>query len=555
MPWIETAKVAADVWRESELSKLPYVDRVHEQHKGLGFWEYLKYDQEGDLYFQGIKVVDILSNIVEATNGEHTGTPVEIVDPRITTKRGKEFIEMSRKAAVYADYQGGLEYFYATKASPTAEITVAALTAGWKLEVSDSQDIVNIMWLQEQGLLPRNIKVICNGFKFDPDDYKPFPVRPDKQPIIVGGEVADVKKNSGDLYANLILEAKRRGINVVPVFDSADEIRLFAESGIKFDVGVRLKAYDGIDGHYDSLISRHGSIPDQLTEMANIIDQNPNLTLTTFHSMIGAAKELPMHKHVEALMKAADIYFKLKKEHPSLREYNMGGGITPLGTTHYDHKQFLRTYMIEMKKRAKKHGLKEPVMQFEFGSLMAAEAAIAATRVIKFKENDTDLWFNKKIPWAIIDYSIMRGLIDEILMDGRYVCLAANYGNIKAIPMRVGDKTCDHDGHNRTDEDEKQYVPKNTVLLPDIRKLPPEMRTEPLILVFVAIQAYEETLTGIGGVGHSSQDEPIDAVLWIDQKEQIRLFLQKFNSPAITSHILGFKEGFLNVLRSIRNQR
>lgn len=95
-------------------------------------WDYLDYDKEGNLHINGLKIVDI---------AQATGTPLEIVDTRITERRAKEWISLSEKVAERVGYKGGIEYLYASKADPAAEITTAAIRSGWGIETSSALDL------------------------------------------------------------------------------------------------------------------------------------------------------------------------------------------------------------------------------------------------------------------------------------------------------------------------------------------------------------------------------------------------------------------------------
>jgi diaminopimelate decarboxylase len=124
---------------------VPYLKHVEAKYGHLPIWDYLKYDQEGNLWFNGVRLMDIVNN-------EHGGTPLEIVDPSIAEARSRQWAKLARKVKRDTGYEGRLTNFYATKAAGAAEIMAAAVKAGWQLETSSEQDLINIEWAYDNGL-------------------------------------------------------------------------------------------------------------------------------------------------------------------------------------------------------------------------------------------------------------------------------------------------------------------------------------------------------------------------------------------------------------------
>jgi diaminopimelate decarboxylase len=541
------------------LKQMPYVERMKEMYQGFRFWEYVDYDKEGDLWINGIRVLDIAGNIANETNVKHTGLPAEVVDPAIEIYWARQFIKWGEETAKKVGYTGKLTHLYATKAAPAAEIVVGAMKAGWELETSADQDIYNILWLNENGLLPKGCNVICNGFKLDPKVVEDWTVRKVTQIIPVNGDVQDTIFERHETYAEQIINAANAGIHVVPVFDDRQEIPFFKNSGVPLEVGVRFKAYDGVKQHadYKHLVSRHGMDEAGVYAAAQEISESENLTLTTFHAMIGAAGSFPVADHVGALMAAADTFFKLQKTHRKLTKFNIGGGIPSPGVKIYDHKEFLKELFTQMKQKARENHARMPEIEFECGSMVASEAAYAMMGVDELKINNIEL-DGTQIPWDIVNYSLLNGLIDMTLTGERYILLAANNGNEKVGVFRIGGETCDHDDIMRSDKNPLENLnSENILLLPDVSEnYNPESRKEPLVLVVLSIQAYEEMLTGVDAVNHCQLAKPINVIVVRDVNGKVSsLNIEHFKGPRAAMKALGYHEEFLPVLKSIAEGR
>jgi hypothetical protein len=496
--------------------------------------DYLRYDPEGYLLYHGVKITDITQAL---------GTPDEIVIPNIATERALWWTKTSKDIAREhrVQYRGSLDYYYASKAAVASEIVASAISAGWNIETSSEQDLINLKeWYGNR--LPENIKIICNGYKWDPereDEPDAGPIRNSK--IIFEGAWRDSRRNQGHSYAEMITEMRQMGADITWIIDSPDEVDYLAQADKvpAMDVGVRFNAY-GIyhreDKNFDQNVSRHGMDFTNIKHIANLIEKTKHLNLTTFHAMIGAADSIPMDTHVELLLSAAERFFELKKNIKTLTKFNMGGGIPPRYQA-YDHEAFLQKFLKGMQKLSDRYQDKNVEIDFEFGSYVADEACGAAMQVLTQKINNVEP-DGSVIPWYIVNYSFMRGIIDQVLINKKYMLIAANNANIPGKIVRVGDPTCDSDGFFRS---ELLPIP-NTVFLPDYDQI-----TEPLILFIPAIQAYEEQLTGIDGVGHCQITEPKDIIITIDNRGKVHAYVLEFKNHKVVSRVLGYSDSdFLN---------
>jgi arginine decarboxylase len=187
--------------------------------------------RDGRLVFGGL--VDLL-----AMAGEH-GAPLEVsLCPQIT-RRVRQMHAAFADAAARTGYQGGFAYAYATKANFAREATVTAVAAGAHYETSSAFDVRIARRLWEEGLLPGDRMVLCNGSKERP-------------------------------YIEAILGLRRAGFaGVVPVLDDPQEFEELAACPEPLMLGVRERKdpadlAEGATYGYD----RFGMLPEELEALA-----------------------------------------------------------------------------------------------------------------------------------------------------------------------------------------------------------------------------------------------------------------------------------------------
>lgn len=505
------------------------------------FWDFVGYDDQGDLHIGGVSIPEIITAV---------GTPVRITLPEIAYHRAKQWRSLSQEIAKNVGYTGGLDYYYATKASPISPIVGAALAAGWKIETSSEQDLFNLRELLEEPSYRSAIlsgKIICNGYKGHPSRYnRPEVGAPLPKNMSVVGEINQLRRSGGDSYAEMIVTLAQAGVEISPIIDSLDELDYFLQpiEIPPMKMGVRAKSYGLAKAHNDrdSLVSRHGLDRESMNEAVERVLASKTHQLFMFHSMIGAAEAIDPATFVDSLMVMGREFFELRSRYPQLKEtmnqFNMGGGVPALGFG-YDHTLFLSSLLKGFILLAKEYHQKEPQFVFEFGSLVAAEAGIYVTSISAEKVND-----RSGIPWRIIDGSVMRSLVDMILMQKEdYVILAGNHANAPGSLGRMGDRTCDSDGFMRTNRN-------NLVLLPDANGNEPDYGGDSLVVV-LGTEAYERTLTGFNGVGHCGLAEPADIIVYHDNSGQAVLYVDQQKTEQEARAALGYDKKYFPILQAL----
>lgn len=110
------------------------------------------------LHFNGIPVMDII---------EQYGTPLKISYlPKIGAQINKAK-RIFNVAMARNDYKGSYTYCYCTKSSHFSFVMEEALKNQIHLETSSGFDIQIIRNLHEQGLVNKEMFILCNGFKRD----------------------------------------------------------------------------------------------------------------------------------------------------------------------------------------------------------------------------------------------------------------------------------------------------------------------------------------------------------------------------------------------------
>ncbi len=474
----------------------PYREAVAGMWGGLGIWDELRYDEEGCLWFGSVRLMDAVAAY---------GTPLEVVDARIVERRCAQWRNLAERVRVESGYPGRLDFLYAAKANMASEIAHAAYRAGWHAETSSAQDLAHLRWLRSHGLLPRDLRVVCNGFKLPPARIRAAVPAAERHPdsLVLPDADAATRAVRELPYAARIVEMAEAGWDICPILDTG-ELDFFAASGMpRMDVGLRAKFGPVEDaGALADTVSRFGMTAEALTDAAQRIAETPHLRWTTLHTMVGAAMTRPVDQMLGALAHAGRVYAAHRKQHPTLRELNMGGGVPPLGED-YDHEGLLRGLFRVLREAAEAQDVPPPDLTFEFGSLVAAEAGLHVFHVLHEKVSDTG-----GVPWAIVDGGLMAAIPDMLLIDKPFRILALNAADLPARAVRLGDLSCDSDG---------RYPPESfgedaVVLLPETPATSEHEAAETWVAV-LGVGAYQEILSGVRGAHHCGLLEAVELIV------------------------------------------
>ena len=413
--------------------------------------EEFNYDSES-LHFHGINLMNVV---------EQFGTPLKVSYlPKISQNRQrakKWFAEAIDKN----DYKNGYRYCYCTKSSHFSFVLEEALKNDISVETSSAFDIDIVKKLFEKGKVSRDIEVICNGFKTD--DYL-------------------------EKISNLINDGFE---NVMPIIDNYRELDKLTESIDRtFDIGIRIASEE--EPKFEFYTSRLGiGYKDIIPYYSQKIAEHPNARLKMLHFFINTGIKDTAYYWNE-LFKCLRVYARLKKIAPEVDSLNIGGGL-PIKTSlnfDYDYEYMINEIVSQIKKFCEEEGVDEPNIYTEFGSFTVGESGANLYKIISQKRQ------NDREKWDMIDSSFMTTLPDTWAISRHFIMLPLNRWEDSYERVFLGGLTCDSDDYYNSEQH------TNAIYLPVFSD------TKPLYIGFFNTGAYQETISGFGGVHHCLIPQP-----------------------------------------------
>lgn len=421
--------------------------------------------QDGNLSFYGVSLKYLINKY---------GTPFRLMYlPRIGDQI-KKARNLFRRAMKSINYQGNYYYCYCTKCNHFHHVINKALQYGVNLETSSSFDIDLIQSLYKQAKLDKTIKIVHNGYKTD-------------------------------LYIKKIMELQDMGFtNSTIVLDNKNELKKILKSANnrKIQIGIR-KAIDEEpqSAYYTSRLGIRGSeIPEFYR---TYIKEQSNVELTMLHFFVDSGIKDTIYYWGE-FQKSLKLYIELKKECPSLKDINLGGGFpvrNHLGFE-YDYEYMIREIVKYIKEVCNSDGVKEPDIYTEFGKYTVGESGATIFSVLDQKQqNDAELWY-------IIDNSLMNTIPDAWSIFEKFILLPINKWNNEYRRANIGGISCDHsDYYNSEDLNQEVLLPKYS-----------DKDREPLYLGFFHTGAYQDSISGYGGIKHCLIPSPKHVIIDRDEK-------------------------------------
>ncbi len=380
--------------------------------------------------------------------------------------------EAFAQASRQTGYPAEVRLAYASKANPNRAVIHAVIGSGADYECSSRVDVWIVRYAIEQGWLGPDKLIIANGFK-----------------------------TPG--YAQALTEVASNGHQgVTPVFDSPEEIAPFADSGIAMSVGVRFR----LAGRSD----RFGMDEADIVEAAERIAAAPNLTLTIFHA-IQAYPAIDNPAYIASLDKAIEVFKLLQARHPTLRWFDVGGGLP----TQLAEPNDLQEWMVTIQQLALSHcGTQHaPGLIIESGRYLAGSHQLEAFHIARTK-------FVGSVQHYILGGGIMSNLPDAWALGAEFPVAPLNNWESPFQKVRLAGLTCDPDD---------VYPPKRDQFI----QLP--VNTEGLLVAFLEIGAYQDMLGGEGGAKHCLLSEGATILVGEDDEYPTRVTYQP---PQPTEEVL-----------------
>ena len=420
--------------------------------------------EDNELYFHNIPLMEIIKQY---------GTPLKITYlPKISSQiqRAKRLFNVSRAKV---DYKGSYNYCYCTKSSHFSFVLEEVLKNDVNLETSSAFDINLIQELYDQGLINKDIYIICNGYK---------------------------RAQYIENIAGMIQDGFH---NMVPVIDNKGEIDLLNDAleTVKEPVKIGIRIASEEEPKFDFYTSRLGiRYNDIVSFYEEKIKENKKFTFKMLHFFINTGIKDSAYYWNE-LAKCVNVYCDLKKICPDLDSLNIGGGFpikNSLAST-YEYEYMSEEILAQIKNICTNRGVEEPNIFTEFGSYTVGESGATLYSIIGQKQqHDRELWY-------MIDSSFITTLPDSWGINQRWIMFPINNWNKEYQRVFLGGLTCDSQDYYNNE------AHANAIFLPKLDK------DEPLYIGFFHTGAYQESIGGYGGIQHCLVPAPKHIIIDVNE--------------------------------------
>lgn len=403
--------------------------------------------QDEYLFFNGVSLKFLI---------EKYGTPFRLTYlPKIGTqiKRAKNWFKKAMKAN---SYKGNYYYCYCTKCCHFQHVISEAIKHDVHMETSSSFDIDLILKLHDQGKITTSHVIVHNGFKTEE-------------------------------YVQKILLLNELGFkNSITVLDSVRELERYSTAKKPIKIGIRLAT--DLQPQSDYYTSRLGIRPSEVLDFYNTkIKDNKNVELKMLHFFVDSGIKDSFYYWGE-FQKALKSFVELKKACPSIKALNLGGGL-PIRNNlgfEYDYKYIINEIVRNIKETCVTEDIEEPDIFTEFGKFTVGESGAVVFEVLEHKkQNDAEHWY-------IINNSLMNTIPDAWSILEKFILLPINHWNKEYQRVNIGGISCDHSDYYNSDELNQQ------IFLPKLDS----HDEEPLYIGFFHTGAYQEAISGYGGIKH-----------------------------------------------------
>lgn len=420
--------------------------------------------EDGYLVFNGVPLIYLIRKY---------GTPMKLTYlPKIGTQI-KKARNLFTRAMKSLGYDGNYYYCYCTKSSHFSYVINEALRHDVHLETSSAFDIELVRRLHRKGKISKELIVICNGFK--PDNYLEN----------ITGLINDGFKN------------------VIPVIDNKHEIDYY-DQHLKGTCQLGIRVATEEEPNFEFYTSRLGIRNTDVKQFyLDKIADNPKFKLKMLHFFVDTGIKDSLYYWGE-LKKAIKLYCELKRVAPELHAINIGGGM-PIRNSlgfEFDYKYMVKQIVKLIMEACEEEEIPEPDIFTEFGKYTVGESAATIFSVLAQKQqNDAEMWY-------MIDNSLMTTLPDSWGIGERFILLPINKWHNEYRRVNIGGLSCDNSDYYNSEIHESQvYLP---VVQPDDK--------EPLYLGFFHTGAYQDSISGYGGIKHCLIPSPKHIILYKDAK-------------------------------------
>ncbi|MEM6725730.1 MAG: arginine decarboxylase [Bacteroidota bacterium] len=441
--------------------------------------------RDGNLTFHGISLKYLIKKY---------GTPFRLLYlPRIG-EQIKKAKNLFHRAIRQNQYKGEYYYCYCTKCNHFEPVIKAALLEGVHIETSSSYDVDLILQLFEAGSIDRSIILLHNGYK-----------------------------TAG--YLDKLIQLQQAGFhNSVIILDSKKEFKRLQEKLPSLDhpvkIGIRMATDQEPQSAYYT--SRLGMPPDEITAFyEQNIQSDSRFRLEMLHFFVDSGIKDNLYYWGE-FQKGLKLYANLSKVCPTLKSFNLGGGLpirNNLGFK-YDYEKIINEIIEALVTMCNEEGLEHPDLYTEFGKYTVGESGAIIFSVVEQKQQNTaELWY-------LIDNSLINTIPDAWSIFEKFILLPVNKWDNEYTRVSIGGISCDHSDYYNSEDMNQQ------IMLPRFE----EEEQEPLYVGFFHTGAYQDAISGYGGIKHCLIPSP--KFILVDRDETGNFVDQLYRDEQTVSQML-----------------
>lgn len=429
--------------------------------------------RDGSLTFHGVSLKYLI---------EKHGTPFRFIYLPKIGDQIKKTRNLFNRAINNNAYTGKYHFCYCTKCNHFYHVIKEALKHNVNLETSSSFDIDLILNLHKKEKIDKSRIIIHNGYK--PDDY-----------------------------LEKIVRLQEMGFeNSIVILDSINELRrlLKINTTEKIKIGIRMAISEEAQSAYYT--SRLGIPANDILEFFNEeIKNNDRVEFKMLHFFVDSGIKDTLYYWGE-FQKALKLYVELKKESPNLNCFNLGGGFpirNHLGFE-YNYEYMINEIITNIKHACEKEDVPDPDIFTEFGKYTVGESGAIIFEVLEQKQqNDTETWY-------LINNSLMNTIPDAWSIHEKFILLPVNKWSNEYGRVHIGGISCDHsDYYNSEDMNQEIMLPKYDEFKEE------NGNKEPLYLGFFHTGAYQDSISGYGGIKHCLIPSPKHVIVDRDERGNI----------------------------------
>lgn len=431
--------------------------------------EYL-HVKDNVLYYKNINLYEL---------AQKYNSPLEVAYLDIISEKIIKLKELFRKAIEKYNYQGLYNYAYATKSNYYCEVVSTVCKNTNFIEISSSYDINIVIKLAELHIIDDTYTIICNGFKTEK-------------------------------YIEAIVELLKMKIRVIPIIENYKELEDLINTKVKMQVGIRYNSdFDSklIKDNFkdeDEFDNRFGFEESEIFDVATKIKKSSNLILKAFHFHFGGTIS-NIDNYIKGYSNIFRIYCALKKQYEELQYFDFGGGIPVKYSLEYsfDYERLIENIVKRSKEIADANRVQHPDLIGEHGRYTVADHGFCIYKVDFNKRNN-----NK---WYILNTSIMNMTPDVWAIDQEFTILPINKWNEKFESVLIGGETCD--------PDDRYYLNNKNINV----NMPSASGDTELYVAIFSVGAYQEAISGVGGVHHCMIPEGEEIIISSEGKKELKV--------------------------------